>query len=421
MKSYGPYTVSQFLSPASSLRFKVDSNIEYFTIQNNSPYQLNIEPGGSEMINFPEFLRQDIKVSQASGTFNGQMTIQPVVNITGTTRGTSNTLWIFTYTKGELPQAQVIQLSPPAIIATATGKPIFSATVGFGATTTIGQNLNVFNPPNSGVVMEFHSAKFYTNDSTGPTGNVYTLLTGGDLNFSTPVSAVSHDAIEPLPVSVAHCTAVDSSSFISFTTNPETINLQQMVTQDALSFPDHIKLYPGGNLFIQVVSGTTNHVVRLTLKWTEDVYTPPILGVNLGLIANQIINEGNPLQPVLQATKQGDTAEDILINNDGTLTSKGIATFNALLKALGGIQFPTIGTISAGFQMIGDTTIANAGTSVSHLLGVTPKVILPVLDAGAAGVADVIKINYGTANSTSFTAYSTNAAGTGNVRFFLLA
>jgi len=61
-------------------------------------------------------------------------------------------------------------------------------------------------------------------------------------------------------------------------------------------------------------------------------------------------------------------------------------------------------------QMIGQTSIAQGGTSVSHSLGVIPDIVIPILDEGSQH-ADTIGINYGTMSSSSFTAYTTNASG----------
>ena len=73
--------------------------------------------------------------------------------------------------------------------------------------------------------------------------------------------------------------------------------------------------------------------------------------------------------------------------------------------------------------LIGDTTVAHGsgGTSVSHGMGVTPSFVIPVLDAGSPTGPVSIFINYGTMNSSSFTAYTSGSIDTGNVRFFCMA
>src|SRR6266446_1068522 len=283
MKSYGSYTPSNFLSPAAPLRFTVDSSIEYIRIQNNSSYDLQLEMGGMEQITYPARQLEDIKISQKSGTFNGQITVVPIATVTNISAGTANVLWFYTFTKGELAQPQILQLVAPAVNPTASGKPLFTASFGSGGTTTIGQYLNVFNPPGSGVNMIFHKARVFTNDATFPTVNLY-IVPGADLNLGTPVSAVSHSAKVTPPVSAAHCTAVDSgSNFISANTGDiEVMDMQAGVTQDMLAFPDNVVLYPGNNLTMLLVSGTTGHIVRMSLAYTEDIFSPQFGGTNLG-------------------------------------------------------------------------------------------------------------------------------------------
>lgn len=75
----------------------------------------------------------------------------------------------------------------------------------------------------------------------------------------------------------------------------------------------------------------------------------------------------------------------------------------------------TTGSLSR-IVSVGQTTIAHGGTSVTHTLGVVPDVVLAIIDAGAAAT-DIISVNYGTMSATAFTAYTSNAGSTNNVRF----
>lgn len=451
MLPLGMFTPSNFLAPANPLSlFGVHKYFEYIKFINNSPQQLSINFGG-QTVTLSEFRVKDIAVPR---WFQGTLVITPTTVITSFGHSQSNLLIIEGYYKGEVDTPEDTALPQQAATTTQTGKPIFSATIGFGSTTTVEQILNIFNPANSGAIAEFHASRAYTNDGTGPTVNLIKFV-GADQNYATQVPAVFHgSAINPV-ISVMHCTAIDSAISVPFTSIPETMNMQQNVTQDALSYPDNVKLYPGENLTVNINSGTIGHVVRLTLKWTEDIIVPPITVLGPNMVANAVVNDNNPSgTTIVEATAQGDSPSDVLIQNNGTGIFKGllqalgnfvtnliqnVAGNNLIIKVLNtadqiqfivnltkimqvdsaGVSFKTIGKIGAGFQMIGDTTIANAGTSVTHSLGVTPTVILPVLDGGSAGTA-IITINYGTANVNNFTAYTSVAGGTGNVRFFVM-
>src|SRR5258708_31974668 len=92
-------------------------------------------------------------------------------------------------------------LTRAAVSATATGDPIFSVTALFGATGTAQQQLNVFNPANSGVVMTFHAAKVYSTDTGLPIAELG-IVNGADLNFGTALPAVCHTGTKTPPVSV---------------------------------------------------------------------------------------------------------------------------------------------------------------------------------------------------------------------------
>lgn len=439
--------------------------------------------------------------------FNGNITYNPTQVITNPASYTAAQLNFDIVGLGEPfnPGAYPVALSRAAVNPTATGNPLFSASVGFGSTVGIKQILNIFNPANSALNYIFHAARCFTNDSSLPTVNL-ALISGADNNLATAVSAVCHTLQKNPPVSTAHCTAVDQNAGI-IGSNPivEVMDQQQDVTQDMLAFPDVVTLTPGNNLVFELSAGGTGKIVRLTLKWEEGVAIPaPSLASIPLLTASTVVNDNSAaVIGVVEARKSGDSSADLLLNNDGSATFKGditasgtgtglavannetvggtlgvtgATTLSGGLASTGGAQtitgnaagalhlgqsatgdtldttatdtflksgnaihfqipsgtdqaivngsglnFKTIGNIAAGFQVIGDTSISQAGTSVAHSLGVIPQLVIPVLDAGAAGSADVIKINYGTMTSSHFTAYTTNAAGTGNVRFLVLA
>lgn len=258
-----------------------------------------------------------------------------------------------------------------AVTATATGKPIFSATVGFGSTATNNQILNIFNPANSGVVATFHSGRVFTNDSTGPTANLQ-FLYGADVNLATPVSAISHSDTSNPPVSVMHCTALDGIPPSSNAT-PEVMNMQQNVTQDFLAFPDAEILFPGNNLYINLSAGSTGHVVRLTLKWTEDTVVPPTLVTGATAVASQVDSELFAVGTNLIKSVVPGPLTPVQLFNDGTGfysvdqsgTLHRVFTFNSagnplqlgqagdILETLGQLTVDQLLTALAGFTASG--------------------------------------------------------------------
>lgn len=325
--------MSQYLPPASPLRVNINRGWEYVRIINNSPYLLNVSFGGPHNITLPEMYLEDIRIPTNSPAW---IVITPNINLAITAQSVSNSISVNAFQKGELDHPQAQPLTQQAVNVTAAGKPLFSVSTGYGSTATKNQWINIFNPPTSGINYIFHSSRILTNDATLPSSNIY-LISGADLNIGTTITPISHSGKANPPVSTAHATAADSATDFSggSLNDVEVLNIPANTQADMLLFPDTITLYPGNNLLLGLFSGTTAHTVRETLKWTEDIFTPQVGGVNLGTIANQIINDGNPLQQVLEATKSGDSPSDISITNDGTIT---IAN-NARIKTLdtGGI------------------------------------------------------------------------------------
>lgn len=356
MEDFGTFTnVSQYLPPAAPLRVNINRGWEYVRIINNSPYLLSVDFGSSLKLTLPEMYLEDIRVP---GQNSGWLTITPTANLSNTSQAISNTISVNTFSKGELASPQAQPLTQQAVNVTASGKPIFTAQFGFASTATVQQGINVFNPATSGVIATFHSAKAFTTDTSS---NVLLVTkSGADKNLANAVSAVSHSGQATPPVSVMHVTA-DDSLFDESGSIIEALNLAQNTEDgnDILQFPDNATLYPGNNMLL-VIGGATGKRVHLTIKWTETVFTfTPVGGVGLGTIANQVINDGNPFQQVLEATKSGDTPSDVVINNDGTMTLKGSLALNVLndLNARGILSVTDTGPGTQNTRLQADTLI----------------------------------------------------------------
>ena len=399
MITYITTNPSSYVAPATPLTiFGVDRSINYLRVQNNSAYQLFINFSGV-IVTISEFWQKDVPIPRG---FQGFIIITPTVVILTASHAQAAQLIIQglnTYDNGGSLDSAIPQ---QAVTATASGKPLFTASIGFVNTAQTSQGLNVFNPSNSGVTFTFHSARVYTNDTSVPSITMLTLQ-GADLNYSIAVPAVSHAGIATPPVSFAHCTGQELPGG-----GGTLIEAMQMppapVTQDLLVFPDNVSLAPGANLRIVITTGAVGKAVRLTFKWSEDVAIPPQGGVITG-VATSIINEGNPSQNIIQATVQGHAPEDVTLTNSGILS---------LLGSLSKVIFQN-GSISR-ISISGPFTVAIAGTSCAHNLGGIPDFIIAVNDAGGSQVNNYV-INFGTMTITNATVYSTLA----NVRTWLLA
>jgi hypothetical protein len=332
MNNFGSYQPSIYLAPNAPLSVVTGVGWEYIKIENNSTYQLNITPTGMASFIFPEFYVKDIYLPSS---YRGSLIIQPIGNVSSVGHSVSNLLTLDAYQPGEIGTPTSQALAQPAVTTTATGKPIFSATFGWGPTVTNNQGINIFNPPASGVVATFHSARVYTNDATGPSCNLI-FLTGADQNWNTPVNAISHTGIANAPISVMHCTSQDGGIGLAGSLI-EVINVGAMVETDMLAFPDDVLLYPGGNMYIEIASGSGGHVVRETLKWTEDVVTPYIPVKGAVNVASSIKNDGNVAgTQVIESTVLGDGSSAVIITNDAQVTF-GDAAHNAVLTILGNL------------------------------------------------------------------------------------
>lgn len=315
MQNFGRYTVSNYLAPSQPLTVDIGIGWEYIRIINNSPYLLGVNLSGVGSIDFPEMFLEDMPVPQ---NFTGKLTITPTANLVNTSQSISNLVSINTYAPGELEIPQTQPLTQQAVNVTGSGKPIYSATIGFGSTASTIQALNVFNPANSGITYIFHSCRVFTNDSTVPAANLI-LVSGADLNLGIPVSAVSHEGSANPPTSTAHCTAEDIGAGHGGTTI-EVLDCQQNTTMEFESFPDSYTLEPGNNLRIALTSGSTGKVVRLTMKWTEDTQIAgATLGVNMSILtAATLVNDGNATGTgIIESTPSGQSSSATHVTNDG--------------------------------------------------------------------------------------------------------
>src|SRR6266704_123364 len=255
----------------------------------------------------------------------------------------------------------------PAVTPTASGDPIFTATVGFGNTASLKQLLNIFNPANSGIIYTFHSARCFTNDNTIPTVNL-AIISGADSNLTNSVPIVSHDGSANPRVSSAHATSVDQAGGI-IGSNPiiEVMNMQQNVTQDMLAFPDYVTLAPGDNLLMELSAGAGGHVVRLTMKWSEHIIVPGLspqvssssILANV-LTAQNLANIGLPVgSTLINSIPQGQSSPAIFATNDGTITLSVLVAgvLHQLLKGKNLANFLQLGQVGDIAEFLGDVLV----------------------------------------------------------------
>jgi len=362
MFTFGTFIPSTFLPPARPLTvYSADIYFEYIRIINNSPYQLYVGITGVYRT-IPEFWVQDIPVL---GYFQGQISVTPSINISTVSHAQSNSLVIEGYNLNEL-DAPISQAIPQqAVTATASGKPLYTATIGFGATAAIKQILNVFNPPGSNVSFTFHAARAFTNDATVPTCNL-AFVPGADINLGTAVPAVSHAGQSTPPISFAHATASDQAGGV-IGTNPiiEVLNMQASTVEDMLAFPDNTTLAPGGNLVLELSAGAAGHIVRLTFKWSEDIFVPPQGGQPTFLISPHALYDG-----------------DLTIGGLNTLTANtayfvGVTLYATVFLSAIRARFGTGGTGHFDVGVYTDSA-GSPGTLVDHAALTATSLVDPV-------------------------------------------
>jgi hypothetical protein len=334
-------------------------NIKALVIGNESGYTCTVTLVGGNVSK--TLYPSTVDWFQVTDGFKGDVSIQANAVLNNISSYTANSLIIDAIEKNDPEEASMYPMSLPrqAVSSTASGKPIFAATVGFGSTATKYQAVNIFNPPGSGVNFTFFAARCFTNDSTTPAVNLI-LLNGADLNLGIAVPAVSHTGAASPPVSFAHCTAEDVVVAHGGTII-EVMDMAQNITQDFLDFPDGVTLAPGNNLYMQLTSGTAAHVVRLTMKWSEDVAVAPAGGVPTS-IATSVIQDGQPSgNPLVESTPAG-TGQTVLLTTDGILT---------LAKMLN-LAHGSISKIAFGAS----TTNASGNIVITHGFGTSPLCIL---------------------------------------------
>ncbi len=408
MLSFGNFIPSTYLAPANPLTiYGADKNFAYLRFANNSAYQLTVNLAGITT-SIPEFYVQDIAVPSG---FQGTIIVTPTINITTVSHAQSNSLTVEGYYANELSSPLSQALPQQSVTATASGKPLYTATFGVNSSAGVVQTLNVFNPPNSGVDFTFHSAKAFSSSATGNVSARIKYLIGGDLNLPTAVAAVAHSGDATPPVSFAHVTADDSPNSYG-NTLVEQFSLQASFTVDLLDFPDNLTLAPGGNLHLDVIDSNIAKLTRVTLKWSEDIAVAPQGGVLSGMAITTLVNEGGVLQPVLKATKAGDVAEDITIMNDGSIVTNGAITDNSVATstfagriAMAGFNLP-VGSETRRNVFTGSAT--NAGNLQAHGLGVKPDFVM-FQETGAAGDANTFVWDIVASDATNVKVWTGNA------------
>lgn len=422
MDNLGTFTVSSYLPPSSPLQYSTGGGYEYIRIINNSPYQLSVDLyGSSNAPTVSEFYIQDIP---APTNYSGQIKVTPSINITTVSHAQSNSLTIEGFYKGELSAPISVPIPQQAVTATASGKPIFTAHFGVGSSANAVQTLNVFNPPNSGVNMTFHSAKVFTNSAGVPQG-VLTFIAGGDLNLVTAVSIGSHIASSKPPVSAAHATFDDvavghGGTVIDNTRLPGSTSNG---TIDLLAFPDTVTLFPGTNLLIVCSDTTSGHVIELLLKWSEDIAVPAAGGVLTGMAITTLVNQGNPgPTPIVTASPSGDGATATLINNNGTETLGDATNPGKLIVA--GASNPAIdlsnASIIQGLKLLAGSitriskftgTANTTPTFFNHGLGDIPDIVM-IVGNGTSSTLHTFFVDYATLTSTQVKITNDSAGGT---------
>lgn len=322
-------------------------------LDNASPYTLSVQMEGSAI---SKTLQPDSKdFFEVQSGYNGNIMFSSVVNITN---ASSYPNYILTVEAVGLNESIDVTQYPvshprPAVTATASGQPIFAATFGFGNTASQTQVLNVYNPANSGVNYEFHSARVFSSGNQLGMDTLLQFNSGADNNFITPVPISSHLCTVNPPVSTAHATAIDTLNADIATFNEiEVLDNQQNETLDFLLFPDKVTLSPGNNLMIQYGANTivnVGTVVRLTMKWTEVplISTPNNTGgaITPGniLTAANLINQNNgPSTGIITAHPSGDNIPAVFMDNSGNFILGSLlrdADFQMVSASLGGTIF----------------------------------------------------------------------------------
>src|SRR6266567_3690372 len=148
------------------------TGIKGLLIGNESPYTVDVklDGQGTGKTLYPE----TVDFFAAGPQFNGVVIFKTRALLLNPTSYTASFLSFEAVGRHESLDlgAYPMALTRQAVSSTASGKPLYTATVGFGNTASLKQILNIFNPANSGVTYTFHSARCFTNDATIPTVNL---------------------------------------------------------------------------------------------------------------------------------------------------------------------------------------------------------------------------------------------------------
>lgn len=398
---------------------------------NNTPYQLAINIGGN-IINFTEFWQKDLAIGNIQPSF---VTITPSLAITSSSHAQASQLTVQGLVTADGGGDLDGPIPQQAVTTTATGKPVYSATFGWGPSAQVRQYLNLFNPTNSGIIFHIHSARTATADVSHPRA-VMLYSSGADLNLANAVSIQSHAGTGTPPISVGHATAVEQAPGIAGLTEIESLDFDNppTVPKDFVTFPDVYDLYPGGNLTLLMLSGVTGNNVRMTLKWTEDTIVPAITVLGPNMVANAIKNDGNAIgTSIIEATPSGFGVSTIQIYNDGSggwfvdqsgtyhqifsFNTSGnalqLGKFNDIAEVLGQLLVDQLLTAVAGLTLTGGkittpssggtptvsrvqtgfNAVVTTGTIITHNMGVQPNIVLvtpttlTTFDVTAVGVS----------------------------------
>jgi hypothetical protein len=326
-----PNTPGQVSTPYTGLKGLIISNESPFTID------VNLD-GGLQKQLYPE----TIDFFPVSSGYTGTVIFKPTTTLKNPTSYTASTLLVEMVGINEPfnPQSYPISLTRPAVTTTATGKPIYSANFQLGLSNGVSQTLNIFNPPNSGTVCTFHSARVFSNSVGIPLAQLY-QIGGADTNLPIAITPRLHTAQANPPVSVTHCTAQDGA-IVPIGTNIEILAMPTTLTQDLLLFPDSATLYPGENMLLAINDITNNHLYVVTLKWTEDLQVPPVFITGATAVASSIDNENNPPGTnLIRSVVLGDVGPAVLLSNDAQFTLGDVlhpGTFGGIFSFLAGLN-----------------------------------------------------------------------------------
>lgn len=269
---YSIFNPQQFTTTPLQLNGLMIRPIQYLRILNNSPYQLSVNLDGI-LSTVPEFWNQDIAVAPWAP---GNLSIGSSLVITSSSHAQAYQVTVQGMVAGEGGGSLNGPVNQQSVNITATGKPLFTATYENRATAGLIQNLEVYNPPTSGANYVFDSATVFTNDTTLPTCNL--LYWNADANLVNPVKAVNSNGWnlstnQGAALSQAHCTADDDAKLFYYPDRAaDADEVPANITKEILAFPRTITINPGVGLINELSSGTTGHIIRLKLRWTEDQF-----------------------------------------------------------------------------------------------------------------------------------------------------